>query len=219
MSNTPVEAAEAAKPSAQLPTVKTRRRPWMWAVAALLITVGALGTGAVVTMVQDTTSVLATSKAIARGAVITESDLVVVQAAREPGLVTVPADKKADIVGKVALADVPSGQLINLASVGEKLPLAKGSSLVGVSVSAAQRPANGVEVGTVVILVATPKQGDPKSFDAAEFSTEGTVVSVSVPKDNAGGNSVIDVAVPADVASKVAGLSAEGRIAVIVKEA
>lgn len=217
----PKPVSEAKPPTTPLEggleTLKPRRRPWLWAVAVLLIALGALGAGAAVNMVKDTVAVLATNSDIPRGRVLTDEDLVTVQVHPEPGLVTLPADQRAALIGKIALADIPKGQLVNPASLGESLIPGEGQSLVGVAVTPPQRPANKLGPGVKVQLISTPRSGDDPPADGATTSVEGTVVAVTNTQDS--NLTVVDVAVPTGSAEQIAALSAAGRVAIIVKEA
>lgn len=199
-----------------LETLKPRRRPWLWAVAVLLIALGALGAGAAVNMVKDTVAVLATNSDIPRGRVLTDEDLVTVQVHPEPGLVTLPADQRDMLIGKTALTPIPKGQLVNPAAFGESLVPEEGQSLVGVAVTPPQRPHN-LGPGAKVQLISTPRSGDDPPADGATTSVEGTVVAVTNTQDS--NLTVVDVAVPTESAEQIAALSAAGRVAIIVKEA
>lgn len=220
---TKTETASADTKSGQVPAtetdltkVKRRRRPRLWVASILLVTVGSLLMGSVVMMVQDTVPVVATSMSVARGEPITEEHLSIVQVHPEPGLVTVPASQRDELIGQVAITDIPTGQLINPDALGEQLIPGDGQALVGVAVTPPQRPAGEITPGTVVQLVSTPRSGDDPPESEPLVSVEGTVVSVSSSADT--NLTVVDVSVPADAAELLAALSATGRVALIVKE-
>lgn len=209
------QSAKAAAATTDLSTVKHRRRPWLWVIAILMIATGSLLVGTVINMVKDTTPVLATAQSITRGDIITEEHLATVEVHPEPGLVTIPAAERANLIGQTALTDIPQGQLVNPAAMGEGLLPGHGESLVGVAVTPPQRPGQELRPGTEVLLVSTPRTGDDLVEDGSRISIDGVVVSASVSPDT--NLTVVDVAVPNEVAEQLAALSATGRVALIVK--
>lgn len=213
------ETASLPKTDAKLglTAVKGRRRPWLWAVAVLMIALGSLLAGGVVHMLKDTIPVVATAQAIQRGHKITEADLKVVEVRPDPGLATLDAAAKDQLLGQVALTSIPQGQLMNPGVVGETVVPGEGKSLVGVALTPPQRPASELTPGSIVLVVSTPRNGDDPSPDAPAVRVEGVIVSVT---DDAETNlAIVDLAVPTAESELVASLSASGRVALIVKEA
>lgn len=203
------------EPAPALAQVKTRRRPWLWAVSVLLIALGALLAGAVVNMVKTTVPVVLASKEVQRGAIITREDLAVVEVHPDPSLKTVPAADLESLVGRTALIDVPQGSLLAPTATGDKPTVDDGQALVGVALTPAQMPSGELKPDQSVQLVSTPRAGDDITKDKPVISVQATVISTSVITDT--NLIVVNVAVPEEVAESVAALSATGRVGLIVK--
>ena len=204
-------------PDVALTQVKHRRRPLLWVVAALLIAVGALLSGAVVNMVKDTVPVVVASRDIPRGAQLTVEDLATVDVHPDPALRTTPADGLPTLVGQTAMVDLPQGALLVPGSTGSGITPTEGQSLVGVALTPPQMPAGGLKQGQVVQLISTPRQGDDVVADAPVIDVEAMVVTTEAVIDT--NMTVVNVTVDADQAPLVATLSATGRLALIVKGA
>lgn len=205
----------ATEPTPALTLVKGRRRPWLWAVSVLLIALGALLASTVVNMVKTTVPVVLAAKELPRGATIGREDLAVVEVHPDPSLKTVPAAELESLVGKTALIDVPQGNLLAPTATGDKPSLGDGQSLVGVALIPGQMPSGDLRPDQKVQLVSTPRVGDDVTGDKPIISVEATVITTTtVPDTN---QTVVNVAVPAEVAESVAALSATGRVGLIVK--
>jgi hypothetical protein len=192
---------------------KTRRRPILIALCILFVTVGALLAGWLTTVVGHTQPVVAVRVTVARGETITQNDLVVVSISPDPSLKTVPGADLPSLVGQRAAFDLPAGGLVTNNSVTNASIPAAGQSLVGVSLTPAQLPAQPLRSGDKVRVVTTPRQQDdpPSSVPPA---VSATVVSTRSVGDN--GQVVVDVTVPAVDAATLAATAATGRVALIL---
>ena len=200
---------------AGLAQVKHRRRPWLWALSALLIALGALLAGAVVNMVKDTVAVVVVNRDVTRGTQLTSDDLTTVDVHPDPALRTIPAAELNELVGQTAKVDLPQGSLVVPGSTGDKITPVEGQSLVGVALTPAQMPAGGLKTGQLVQLISTPRQGDDIVADAAVVDVEAVVVTSELITDT--NMTVVNVTVGAEHAPLVAAMSATGRLALIVK--
>jgi len=198
-----------------LAKVKRRRRPWLWVVSVLLIALGSLLVGTVVNSLKTTVPVVVAAQQIPRGALITAENLTTAEVNPDPALRTTPASELNALIGQTAMVDFPQGSLMVPGSVGGEVAPQDGESLVGVALTPPQMPSGGLKPGQVVQLVSTPRQGDDITEDAPVISIEAEVVSTTVVQDT--NLTVVNVTVATGQAEQVAGLSATGRVALIVK--
>src|ERR1035437_7569192 len=192
---------------------KPRRRPILIALCILFVTVGALLAAWLTTVVGHTQPVVAVRVTVARGETITQNDLVVVSISPDPTLKTVPGAELASRVGQHAAFDMPAGGLVTSNSVTNTSIPAAGQSLVGVSLTPAQLPAQPLRSGDNVRVVTTPRQqDDPPS--SVPPSVPATVVSTLSAGTN--GQVVVDVTVPEADAATLAATAATGRVALVL---
>lgn len=178
-----------------------------------LVVIGGLTTYLVANGQSNTVTVLETKSSVARGDTITAEDLKPIQITTGQGTAAFTPDQAAQAVGKVALVNLPSGTFVTAKNVGNSLPVANGSSVVGVALTAQQMPSYQVTPGDKVRIVVTPvAQGEPpentpQSYKATVFAT----------KWNSKTNQwIVDLVVPNAQATIIAATSATGRVALVV---
>jgi hypothetical protein len=206
----PTEAA-AALPLAAPP--KLRRRPVLIAFGVVLVVVGAIVMWYVVTMVKDTTQVVAARVDVARGEVIELSDLTTVEIRPDPLLQTIPAADLSALVGQRALADLSAGSIVVPAALTEQLLPEPGQALVGAPLTLGQQmPGIMPRIGQPVSLVPTPRD-DPAQAPNPELTRvyEATVVAVTSLSET---QIALTVSVPVADAARLTRLAAAGQIAV-----
>lgn len=212
---TTAPATAKADNEATLAQVKPRRRPWLWALAVLLVALGALLAAQVVAMLRDTVPVVVAAQDIDRGAVITAEALTTVEVHPDPVLRTIPAAELDSMIGKVALVDIPMGGLLVPDTAGGEIVPVEGEALVGIALTPPQLPSGELHQGQAVQLVSVPRQGDDVPAEEAAVTIEATVISTAPIQDT--NMVVVNVTVEASLAEKAAALSATGRVALIVK--
>ncbi|WP_042424534.1 SAF domain-containing protein [Streptacidiphilus anmyonensis] len=190
------------------------RRPMLAAAGAALAVVGALGAYAMVHQAGDRVPVLALAHMVPKGQVLTTGDLMVAQVAPDPALAPVPSRDASQVLGKTALTDLTQGSLLTRGSVASGPDVTAGKTVVGVLAKPGQLPAGMLEPGSSVQVVQTPAQGDSK-VPAAPMTVLASVVSVG-PAD-AGGNSVVDLAVNPGDAPQLAAWAAVGQVAITLQ--
>ena len=192
---------------------KLRRRTGLIALGIALVCLGGAGAAYLATSVGDTTPVIAVAEAVARGEVIEAEDLTVARVNGDPALRTVPEGEQDAIVGQRAAVDLSAGSILTPQSTSTELIPASGQSLVGVTLSPAQLPSQGLTAGDAVRIVATPRdQDDPPGTAPTIYPA--TVVATSALPDT--GQVVVDVTVPAASAGQLAAQVATGRIALVL---
>lgn len=195
------------------PPPKLRRRPLLWALGIALIALGALGAAYVATAVSDTTSVIALRSDVDRGQVISAEDLVIAQVSVDPALAPVSAGDEETVIGQRATRDLNAGSLLTGDSYSTQVIPGAGESLVGVALTPAQMPADGLRPGESVRIVNTPREQDelPKTPPA---TIAATVVDVVELGDLS--TIIVNVTVPTEVAVDLASLVATTRVALVV---
>lgn len=195
------------------PPPKLRRRPALIAAAIALIAIGGLAASWLATNIGSTHPVIVMRADVPRGATISASDITVAMVPNDPTLNTIPGDRRSQVIGLYAAADLTAGSTLTPASVTDtKVPPA-GQSLVGVSLSPAQLPARPLRPGDQVRIVSTPRpQDDPPTADPA--SVRATVVDIRTQPD--GARTIVDVTIATSDAANLAARAATGRVALIL---
>ncbi|WP_405362422.1 SAF domain-containing protein [Kitasatospora sp. NBC_00085] len=184
-----------------------RRRPAVLAMAVALIAAGGLGGAALYNSTGQRVAVLALAHDVPYGQVLTEADLVEARIASDPVLKPVSAKDRKDAVGMRATTDLKRGSLLLKADLAQALAVQPGQLIVGVSAKRTQLPATRLQSGLPIVVVYTPDTGRPDSLAA---------VVVTVGRVDTDGSQVVDVAVPAADASRLASWVASGRIQVVL---
>jgi hypothetical protein len=179
----------------------------MVAVGALLAVWLASGSNA-------TVPVLAVSRQVALGQVITAADLTVVPIGPEPALRPIPAGSRDEVVGRRAATDLVPGTLLTRGQVTEATAPAAGFALVGVAVKPTQMPDQPLRPGDRLLVVSTPPvDGDVGTDPPTEL--EATVVRVGALDET--GVRVVDVTVADAEAGDLASRAATGRVALVLQ--
>ncbi|MFI8081096.1 SAF domain-containing protein [Kitasatospora sp. NPDC086009] len=184
-----------------------RRRPAVLAMAVALIAAGGLGGAVLYNSTGQRVAVLALARDVPFGQVVTDADLVVARIATDPALKPVAASERGKAVGMRAGTDLRRGALLLKADLAEALTVQPGQLLVGVSAKRTQLPAARLTPGVSVVVVYTPDSGRPDSLSA---------LVVTVGRVDTDGSQVVDVAVAAADAPRLASWVASGRIQVVL---
>lgn len=195
---------------------KLRRRPLLIAAALVLMAVGALTAAWLTTVVGHTVQVVALRDTVQRGTQITRDNLMTVNISPDPALKTIPASQLDSVVGQYASMDLPGGGILPAGAYSPNNALPSGQALVGVSLTPAQAPSQGLKPGDRVNIVVTPRsQDDPPTTPPATIAA--TVVASHPVGDQ--GQVVVDVAVPQGQSALLAATAATGRVAVVLNGA
>lgn len=195
------------------PAPKLRRRPTLIALGIALIALSAAAAAWLTTTVGNTQSVLAVRTTLDRGSVITAADLLTANINADPALSPIGVADRDQVIGKRTAVDLAAGSLLTPAALTDSSVPAEGTSLVGISLTPAQLPAQPLRPGDTVRLVDTPRaQDDPPS--GIPESTTATVVQAHAGGDN--GTVIVDVTVSQREAVALAARAATGRLALIL---
>ncbi|MFF2042055.1 SAF domain-containing protein [Kitasatospora sp. NPDC058170] len=184
-----------------------RRRPAVLAMAVALIAAGGLGGAVLYNSTGQRVAVLAMARDVPYGQVLTDADLVVARIAGDPALKPLGAEERTRAVGMRATTDLKRGALVVSADLAQTLTVQPGQLVVGVSAKRTQLPATRLLPGVQIVVVFTPDTGRPESMGA---------VVTAVGRVDTDGSQVVDVAVPAADAARLAAWVASGRIQVVL---
>lgn len=138
----------------RLPRAPRERRPWLAALAVLLIVGGAAVAGLLALRADERVPVLELARDVAAGAQITEADLRTTPVASENALL-VPAGALDQVVGQYATVKLTAGQLLDSTMLRADATLEEGQVAVGAALGAGRVPATGLQPGDIVTLVST----------------------------------------------------------------
>lgn len=193
--------------------IRTRpRRAGVVTVGALLVVLGAALFAVVVNKAGDREPVLVIGTPVSKGQVIERSDLTTTSVAGMEN--AIPAESADAVVGRTAVADLVSGQVLIPELVTREPTPSGDQAVVGLSLAAAQVPPAGLLAGDRVTLVAVPGEGGEVPEAPLTLAQAAEVLSVE-PTTTEGGGRSISVLVAAAAGPKIAAYAAAGRIAVI----
>lgn len=204
-------------PAAEPTTLKPVRPARRWGVVGLglaLIALASLTVFWLLSRAGDSIEVVALRTDLARGQEITATDLTIVQIpANTAGLATVPADTITDLDGTIAASDLHAGSLLTPSSTTSALTPPTGTSVVGIALTAAQRPTVSLHAGDTVRIVATPTAQGEVPIEAPP-STTATIVSTQASTNTDA--LIVNVSVTSKDAPTLAARAATGRVALVL---
>lgn len=193
-------------PTAAPPRQDGQRPPWLRApspstqatarhrgrigAGAVLLTISAILAVLVYGNLGDRSAVLAAAAEIRPGQMIEESDVKVVRVAADPDVATVPASRRADIVGKRAAVGLTPGSLLAPESVTAGPGIPAGNTIIGAVVKPGQYPIGLREGDEIVVLVVSEGSENSSGVEAVIVSVssrsgpEGTAIALAVPSAN-----------------------------------
>lgn len=223
----PVGQINGAAPAAPIgpiaPVPKLRqpgrtRRPLMLALMVLTIVLGALGSLYFLNKSTERVAVVALSRDVAWGQVLTAFDVTEVSIVADPALHPVTWADKGDVLGERTTTDLLAGSLLTSDAVTASAAVpGVGQALVGVLLKAGQMPATQMGARDHVLLVVTAQAGASTTATGATVEPK-TVAAIvfTVAALDATGSSTVDVLVPQANAADIASAAALGRVAVVL---
>ena len=195
--------------------LKARRSPRLVAAGLLVACLGGLGGAMAYQQASHANQVIVVQHTVPRGEVVRQSDLAVVTIGSAPGVHTTPARDLDALIGRRALVDLPAGSLVATESVGEpRLP--DGTAQLGLKLAAGRLPVEPLPAGTPVDLVAvtSDKQGVTAATQSSSLVVEARIQTAGQPSPD-GSAVVLDVAVPAAQAQRIADLAARDLLVIV----
>lgn len=167
---------------------------------------------------DERSPVLAVTRPVAAGAVITAADLKEVGISADPGLQPIPAGERAKIVGRTAAVALSPGMLLTTAQLASGPAVEAGRAVVGVALKPGQFPPE-LRIGDPVAVVLAAAAGDPVSADGTAVSPVVSVlgrISGVTPSPGGGPETVVSLDVAAQVAPAIAVAAGRGQVSVIL---
>ncbi|MBW3643374.1 MAG: hypothetical protein KY447_10715 [Actinobacteria bacterium] len=207
------------------PPVRRQRR-WSLALVSVLVALGsALAFALLWANAGDRRPVLAVSRTVPAGQVIEADDLTVVRVAADAGIRPVPAERRQEVVGATAAADLLPGTLLTDAHLGDESLIGESEAVVGVAVEGGQLPVANLGRGDRVRVVLTAPAGSPAEAPGGarggapaslgQVVAEGRVFEVEQLAD-ASGTVVVSLVVDEELAPTIAGASAAKRVSLVL---
>lgn len=199
---------------ARLPVPPRDRRPALAALALLLIVTGALASALVAYRSGERTDVLVARVDILPGQRVERTHFGLARVAAENGAV-VPARNLPNFVGSVATTRIPAGTLVNRTMFLRGSAIPSDAVVVGLVLTAQQRPARRLQPGDVVRVFSVAR-GDALAA-AGPLAGRPLLDAVRVVEVDSGasrGSVAISVLVPAPLARRVVPAAASGQLAV-----
>lgn len=214
----PTSRKAASELRVELPTAQARRPKLSWiAVGLVLVLIAAMLGAITIARVAAREPVLALAMPIARGEVLTDDHLAVVQVATDDQIAKVSAELRQDLIGLVAQGDLAPGTLLARDQLAEGPALPAGWSVVGLALNPGEYPTSALAAGDRVEVVRTPDptgvRGDASTVEV--IASEAEIFAVELLSESAR-SFMVSLAVPADVAAIVAASAAEGRIRLVL---
>lgn len=201
-------------PAPVLALPRSRRRPTLTALGLLSTLLCGAGVYWAVQVSNERVAVVGVARDVAYGQTITAQDLTQIEIPADSGLSAVSWAQGSSVVGKRAATDLLAGSLVQQKAYTDGDLVPAGKSLVGVTVKPSQSPTMELQPRDVVGLVVITS--DTSGSQAAADDPEEIPAEVmAVGAVQSGGARTVDVTVGADVAAKVAALSAAGRLALV----
>ncbi len=197
-------------PQIILPEVGSQRARVPQIAVGLLLTAGAalafvLWNAASV----QRTPVLALISELARGEAVELTDLRIVHVGTDDALAMLGADQASQILGRVAVADLPAGSLVVPEQFAVRSTLVPGTGVVGLAMSAGEYPTPRLRLGDLVnVVVASSEDGSGRVLvEAAEV--------VGVEALGTQGQRFVSLLMAEDTAAEVAAMSSSGRLRLV----
>ena len=189
------------------------------AVGVLVVVVFALVGLWLVTAATDGDAVLALRNPIARGEVVALEDLQVVKVSSDDAIASVGEADAGEMVGRVALVDLPAGALVTPSQFAAIDALEVGEGQVGLELNAGELPSLRLLPGNTVTVVLTPSGSgavleDGGAFNAGEILVEAAVVVEAAPV-GIQGRQFVALAMSEQEATAVAVAASQGRVRLV----
>ncbi len=199
-----------------LPKPARRRRPLLVVVGLVLAASAAALVAALLNAATATTLVWATAVDVSRGHSVEAEQLVAVElsASAADRLVAATTESRDELIGRVWAVDLPAGGLVSPALVSERLAVANGQALVGLSLEPGDFPVAGLRPGDVVMVLEAALQPGEEPRILVDSAV---VESVAVLGDQGVASTrLVTLSVPAEAAAAVANAGSAGRASIAV---
>jgi hypothetical protein len=160
----------------------------------------------------DTSEVLVAARPVAAGHVIEADDLTAVKVAGP--VRAIAAAEMSTVVGSTAAVGLVDGQVLNRGMLTAATVPAPDQAVIGLALAPGQFPADGLEVGDPVLAVMIPSAGDTAAAPTARALTTAEVYGLRADPSH-GGDTLVTLLLPLNMANQVLAQSAVGRIGLV----
>ncbi len=197
-----------------------QRRPRMsWIALGLLVLVGFGLFGAItIARVADREPVLALSRPIQHGELLTSDHLRVVRVGTDDQLTVVAASQRQELIGLMATASLGAGTLVSREQFAAGPSLGPGKSVVGLALAPGEYPTITLRPGDRTVVVHTPDaDGGAGAADgrAMVLAQSAEVFAVESLSDSAR-TLMVSITVPQELAPPIAAAAAQGRVRLVL---
>lgn len=160
---------------------------------------------------------LALAAPVARGEVVEAADLRVVYVASDDPIARLGKADADEIIGRVALSDLPAGTLLTRGSVAPQLSVGPGEALVGLALDPGQVPSTRLLPGDLVNVVAGPTEGAASPVDGRATAVVASRATVYAVEDlRTEGRRFVSVKLPESDANRVAAVAERGPVRLVL---
>jgi hypothetical protein len=211
----PRRGTETAAGGAARPLPRRRRNLPLTVAGALLVAGCALASAMVLTDAGHREPVLALTRTVPAGGVLSGADLRVERVSADQSARLVPASAEPTTVGRTAGESLPAGTLLSFSALGAAGQPVAGQADLGVQVSAGQYP-SGLAAGNHVEILDAPSSSQGSgSVAAATPATplgHGTVLAITQGTGSSGSSTVVELQLPEPVVPLVAAAASAGQV-------
>lgn len=197
----------------RLPAPTRGRRPALAGLAVLLIVGGALTSGLIALRSGEKVEYVAIRQTVEVGARIEASDLGVADLAGS-GVEGIPASERRRLVGMYATRRLSKNTLAVRSDFSAKQQVPAGAAVVGVVLTAEQRPAKPLAVNDVVAVYVVPRTEDAEG-EASLVVRAATVIETAETRAAGGAGLAVSLLVPDAKVAEVTLNAALRKIAVV----
>ncbi len=204
----------------EIPTAKRtlnghrRRAPYL-ILGALLILVCATGFAVAATRLDHRGAVVALSRSVSAGQVLTSTDLRLVSVVADAGMSTIPGAELSAVTGQTMALSLPAGALLTRAELGQTAIPTPGQAIVAELMKPGQFPP-GLAAGAHISLVPAASSTGSSSGATSSRPTTWTATVLDVQALDNDQGTVLTLQLPEAQAHQLAGLGAGSLTAVVV---
>lgn len=160
----------------------------------------------------DQSPALAIAADVERGETITAADVRVVYVASDDALATMGEGQMSQVVGRVALVDLPAGTLVTRGLVADAVAIEVGDGVAGLSLEPGQYPALGLAPGDLVNVVRSADDAAGGEGDSV-IARNATVFAV---EDLASDRKLVSIMTSEADAEAVASMAGSGSLRLVL---
>jgi hypothetical protein len=189
--------AEPTTPAGRrMPSAPRERKPALAALAVLLVALGAVSAGLLVTKAGHRVAAIEITQEVGQGQKIPSSAIAEVQISSDSGLDYVAWQFAGKVAGVYAATRIPAGTLLTQAMTSATNNLAAGKVQVGLSLKPGQEPGTLLIGDTVEAFAVGTGSGCGANTSLTVPIATGTVTGVSGAASSSGNTAAVTLAVP-----------------------